>query len=590
MGGFYFYNNKNEYDLNAVDEVFRKKYFDNRIKMEIGDWTLVYFPKQTEKISSFVKSDKGFIVCIGALLYKDYPIAEVPKRLLDDLLSGDINYDEMQGHYTIIWEKNQTLYLIMDTLLTKHVFCLDSFDFFSSSMLACCNASKNPIHIDKESICEKAMTGIILSPDTLFREVKSINSTLVDEIEKTNESLKVIIPPNSLNEPPEIGTDFSKEVNNQLTVLNELFKKYKQHAGKLMVDTGLSAGYDSRLLFSLLAKYFYNQLHTHTHNTEGVHGKERDISLELAKTKGIPCETIHTLRADKVDDLQSLIEDNLYFFDGRSSFVIGGVNQTYTADYRRAATDEASITFTGVGGEIYRNYYHFTRYHKKLDWYLRKNIICNNYWKSLDNKLLKENTWHRFQKKLEKHFKCNLTAMKGVHFFRRYYAELMMADGQGVMIDAYNQVSECFAPFITEKIVKASYMDLKCIGIDGVFEAAMIDSIDHELALQPSTYGHNMVKIPKQFLLKQYIKGIMPNNLWNTIGMLLPRNRKAKGKDPVQKALENNQLYQNAIEYFHQRIPEINTDILFGGRYEFKNMSIVILTVYLLRKKIEENE
>ena len=35
----------------------------------------------------------------------------------------------------------------------------------------------------------------------------------------------------------------------------------------------------------------------------------------------------------------------------------------------------------------------------------------------------------------------------------RYYCEIMMPDGQGNALDAYNQVSCCIAPFIEKKII-----------------------------------------------------------------------------------------------------------------------------------------
>lgn len=587
MGGFYLYSRNTRFDLDTVQRVFDQKKMTVAQRFSCGDWEMVLYEKRVRAFSNCYIAENGYLVIVGALMYKDCAAEQVPAALYRDIQDGCLDTSALNGHFTVIYSDGHDLRMIQDALGTKHVFCLNTFDFFSSSMLACVAASREGVHVDALSIYEKAMIGIVTAPDTYFQEVKSVNAGIAEKVNASCENFMIHVIDHSLQADVQYDHDRDACIERQINTLDGWFAQMKRFSGVRTVDTGLSAGYDSRLVFSLMTRHLGSHIHAHTHDTEGVHAKEKKVAFRLAETEGIACEAVPTQQMDKVSDIEALMIDNIYFFDGRSSFVMGGFNETYTSDYRLKATGASPISLTGIGGEIYRNYYHIIRQNKKLKWYLEKKIVNKAYYNAISNQEIIQEVNERLFEKLRRKLEPSRKDMKGHLFFRRYYGEVMMADGQGVVLDAYNQVSSCFAPFVSENALRSAYRNLRLIGSDGVFEAKMIDKINHRLAGIPSTYGHDMVSIPKAYLFKQYIRGVVSDDMWAKTANLMSGRRPKPGTDNARTAIENSGLYMRSKEYFESIIPDMNLSTLFQGKYEFKNMSVLICTLYLMKDKIK---
>lgn len=584
MGAFFLYRAGKPCDVSAAEGVFEKKKMGEPLTISVGEWTLLLYKKMQRDTYELYREQDNFLAVIGAAMYKNYPWHEIPKRLYADICEGTFDRGALSGHFNLIYSIGGELHILSDSLQSKHFFCDKDHTFFSSSMLACAAAYPNALHIDRSSVYEKMMLGIIIAPDTPFCEIKSMCRSVKDDF---SDGISIDFIESSLNREVDLAKDRLACAEDQIGTLDAYFEQLKAYADGQTTDTGLSAGYDSRLTMSMLLKHFPGQTHFHTHSTKGVHENEKAISMKLAKTAGVTCNAVPTEDLDKQPDLTRLLLDCVYYFDGRSSFVIGGVNPTYTPEYRLLSTGHSAVTLTGVGGEVYRNYYHVHRKKDTLLRYLKNEIIPPAFYDAVRDKTAVRTTMDRIIGKLERHFGQNADRLKGLQYFRRYYSELMMADGQGVVLDAYNQVSDCFAPYINAKVLETAYTDTNVIGIDGQLEAAMICSINYPLAKVTSTYRHSFAKIPGSVILKQHIKSRLSSKTWSRFGSLLPRNRVNNRKNFLQETLENNNFFKEAEKYFQSNFSDVDFEKLFSGKYEFKNLSTLMTVLYLFQEKID---
>ena len=46
-------------------------------------------------------------------------------------------------------------------------------------------------------------------------------------------------------------------------------------------------------------------------------------------------------------------------------------------------------------------------------------------------------------------------------------------------------------------------------------------------------------------------------------------------------------FYQEAFDFFKEQFPDVDFNTLFSGAYELKNISMIVVTLYLLKDKIE---
>ena len=585
MGSFFLYKSGCQIDSAEAVNVFQKKGFGQPITCTFLDWTLCFFEKQVSESSDFFMDENGFILVDGSAMYKNMKKEAVLRTLFEDYKNNQIDYSELNGHYNIVIGYKEHIMIISDPLVSKHMFCDNHYRFISTSMLACAFAIPEKLHINKNSVLEKMAISIIIAPDTLFEEIYCIDNHVAEKIHSTNPGIKFHFEKNTLSDAVTFGNNMEKCIDTQIRSLDRYFQQLKSYSHGQRIDTGLSAGYDSRLIFSMMAKHFPNQIHVHTHSTKGVHDKEKSVAEKLAALLELTCAEINTLPIGEIDYLEELMKENVYFFDGRSSFVIGGFNQTYTAGYRKKATEGCNLTLTGVGGEVYRNYYHVLRKNKSIAYYLKKYIINSKFKEAVGTEqysqiisLILDKVYSRLEIDSQD---------KGHLLFRRYYSEIMMADGQGVMLDAYNQVSDCFAPFISMDILRNAYTDTDLIGFDGEFEAEMIKHINYDMAEITSSYRHNFVNIPKKYILKQILRALIPASIWNGAASVV-KKQKVTSSDPyLQSVLDMCGFYQEAFDFFKEQFPDVDFNTLFSGEYELKNISMIVVTLYLLKDKIE---
>ena len=96
----------------------------------------------------------------------------------------------------------------------------------------------------------------------------------------------------------------------------------------------------------------------HTHQTSRIHDNEIKVVKELSNLYGVPLTIIPTTYLPYYEgNIDVVLRENVLYFDARNAGNIGAMSQTHTRDYKKQTSGGAKVTFSGIGGEIYRNFY-----------------------------------------------------------------------------------------------------------------------------------------------------------------------------------------------------------------------------------------
>lgn len=579
MGAFFMYKKEENLNMTKLLNTFEEKGFKNMKKFVLGEFHLLLYAKIIESKPQYYEHDDDKIFAVGTFIYKENDFETSLKELLNDCKNGTIKWNELLGHYTIIFYINNKITIMQDPTKVKHVFTTYGYSCFSSSLFAISDALDLCLTINKMAVYEKCLVGIIVSPDTIFKEIIQINKDVQNSINNENCGVSFIINTFYKDDIQYHRCGRRNSAAAQGRFLQQYLIKWKA-AIKERVDLGLSGGYDSTLLLAATYPLYDKCLHIHTHSTAHIHDKEKNVALEMAKKKSLLCNIVRTTPYNQVTgNIVPQLLENLTFFDGRTSFDIGGLSPTYTSSYRMKATDNCMFTLTGVGGEVYRNIYSIVGKKINAEKFLN-NIVFNPYFsKSVrDIKLQKEIIEYHVAK-CERILGLKLQGNVDMLAVRRYYSEIIMPEGQGHVIDAYNTVSYCLAPYLDIQVIREAYKGMRYLGSHGEYEGSIIETLDKELAHCKSSYGYSFDHIPFQQRIKQVIRSRVSHVLWNKMS-----NFKNHGKSAEVKYLdsicEKCEIMEQAMDMLKKEFPQIHFSIMLRGSSMPANLSYLALSLF----------
>lgn len=577
--------NKNEHIEPAL-EMLHEMGFCAPLTLDAGNWRVFSFSKLIGKESSFVIGENVSIVAVGTPIYKGLGYHDTLKTLLEDYCRDRIQHDELCGQYTILFCKTDSIDVLCDSMLCKHIFVDKKREIFSSSMLAVGQSVQEKLHINKDAIYEKFLTGIIMSPNTLFSEVQQVDENIMFSVNAEHSGIHFIQKESIIKDAPSELSGKEKCVQEQAETLLQYFSELENLSAD-GIDMGLSGGYDSRLVLACLIQSGIKNLHLHTHQTESDHKKDIVIAKAMANYIGVPCNIVPSRHLCNCEDAEDIIRRSVLFFDGRTSFSIGGCGETYTAEYRRRATQDTPMTLTGVGGELYRNVFSLGK--KKYSW----NAFIDDKIASVDFKLcVSDELYKHIRSKVVNQIKARLCSCNDEYvnpfLAQRYYCEIMMPDGQGNVVDAYNQISWCIAPFLEKSIIHKGYEGIPYHGSFGGFEGEMIDTLDHGLASIKSSYGYPLNDRPLKDGLKEKARTFFSSTSWRRIAGGKRKVLDSRKRANFLSEIEANTTFQNeALIFLMKLFPEIDLIQLALSEENGKSVLFMAATLYMFKEKIE---
>ncbi len=531
---------------------------------QLGEYTLYLYKKLTAKEPNSVETEYGFCAAVGAYIYKGFNYSLSLETTLKDFSEGNLSLSDMYGQFTLILYANNQIYMISDALSAKHFFTDRGYHFFSSLFFAAV-AAIGKVSINDMAVYEKMLTGVIVSPDTLVNEVVQMNK---EEQEKANQAdcgIKFLVHP-GMEIPAMHNTGKENSMHEQAKHIRQYFSILKPAMEEERVDLGLSAGHDSTLIFAAIADDYKDIIHLHTHSTGHVHDREKNAAANMAKVKGFDITIVPTPRLDEDDiDLQKLLSENLVFFDGRTSHDIGGFSATYRAEYRLTATDGCLTTLSGVGGECLRN--HYSVKGKKLDVekFFHDKIYNRSFIEAAPQALVEKVDQYHISK-AERILQTELHGRVNRINLRRYYSEILMVDGQGNVIDAYNTVSKCIAPFLDIHVLMEAYRGLNYLGNCGEYESGIICTLDPDIgSCINANNGYPFNHIPLSLRVKEAIRASVSTGIWEKLNNLKDRNMNRGKPSYFMNVLNKSEELLNAFGSLKEEYPDIAFDTVVKG-------------------------
>jgi hypothetical protein len=198
---------------------------------------------------------------------------------------------------------------------------------------------------------------------------------------------------------------------------------------------------------------------------------------------------------------------------------MGSYSETYTADYRKKVLGANRLSFSGLGGEIYRNGYRTPS--GRFSWpdWMDCMVFYPFAWEAAGGA--------EPMAQLRQSIDCKVAARLGIEppkradlfLTRAYYAAVRMPDCASNVANAYGQVAFVLTPFIERPILGEALRGNPYIGSGGAYEAAMIDRISPEVAAVESHYGFPFSSVPFRHLFQSGLRG------WTPLGL---RHRRAR--------------------------------------------------------------
>ncbi len=584
MGAFFLYK-IGTVNPNPALDLFTEMGFSLPRSAQIGGWVVYAYPKIAIPYSNLISDGDCILISTGSPIYKGLNYENSLKELLSDFKNNSVESDNLIGQYTLLFCNNTTIKVLRDPLGCKHLFADKECSIISSHMLPICQCLDEGLHVNRMAFYEKFLTGIIMPPNTLFDEIIQIDKTIADSINKAELGIEFLQPvKESYSE--EKKRHFQQCLVEQADTLRDYFG-WLNNASKNGGDIGLSGGYDSRLVLACLNQYTKGKLHLHSHSTENVHKSDLAIANQMADYVGVPCHTVPTKKLKNSNNNEEIVRKSILYFDGRDSYSIGGCGEVYTASYREESTEKTPLTLTGVGGELYRNVFDMGIKKVRVEDFLKKKVFSSSYNKAVSETLY-QNICNDIIARVSARLGIDKKSKQTKEIAHRYYCEVMMPDGQGVAVDAYNQVSCCIAPFLESRIIAKGYEAIPFHGSGGEFEGKLIDYIDAGLASIPSSYGYPIRKRPIKAKIKERLRILISASVWNNLSKLLGRGESYFN---LSKALDelyaNTQTLKEAYDYLVELFPEINFTWLLHSSEEIRKVQFAAMTLFILKERIK---
>ena len=530
-------------------EVFDTMGLKTPDEFTIGDWNLWSWKKIRSNEPQFCSMGTALLICSGTPVYRgSHNLGESLQHMLNDLVNDCFNFNNSRGSYSLVYSPNgKDLKIITDQAGIANVYFDNNAGAISSSFLAIVFGLKQQVTLNKMAATEVITCGRLIGPDTLFNEIKRLEISLTDRICELP-----VVNDKALLDFPEIPTSaFNESVNEQIAAIDSYFSDVKNFGDNYGVDSGLTAGHDSRMMLIEARKYFKNfQVHSFWRKSKDL---ELTIAEQVAQKAGLQLKVVegkHQL--DKTEEqLKETLKKSLYFYDGHIRMHCFLMEDYHTIEHRSEILGDKQLGMNGIGGEQYRNEWHmelpkwslkyFTRF--ALTYHLSGRCFTdaafeNEYFNYLEEKLLRKLGLKSGTKSIPK------------KYIQKYYNELYVASLMGVRTNAENALGHFITPFIDRQLTRTSYKALYHHGISFEFQQAMIRKMDPGLASVKSGYGYSFADgEPVKKKIKYLVKEFTPAGIYQD---KLDKKFESAGNKDFQHYKEKYKIFADSVSFMQQ--------------------------------------
>jgi hypothetical protein len=510
MGAFFLVKNNLNYQEQKVKDLFRRKGFSAPIQVQLQHWHLYYFKKIKDSISGqvYLKGDFTLIIC-GTLIYKSNTCIKSGETLLNDLTIDRIDYNQIIGTFVCIsLYKDEKIKIFSDNSNIYNIFYDEELNLFSSSFLAIQAARKENL-INKNAALENVLTGQIIGPETLIHGIQRLEP----EFKISLDTLEVcVLKPNQFH--GYYKGSASEAIDYQISVLSDYFKSVRNYAIEQGSDSGLTSGFDSRLILALILKFWDNfQVHSHYRKAWD---KEIQIAAAVAKKACLKQIQIPVKYPEEMgnEEFEDQLEKSYLFCDGLIRTHGFWTEEYNTGSHRLQVLGDKNLGISGIGGEQYRNCDNLISNNHSWHQFIKNSIIINSCGSCFHNKRQLNELVERICNKAGNKLHLGPTTKVTKLEIKRYWNEIFIPARLGGRNNAENQVSFFLSPFSDNKVSIAAYEVIPFLDLSWSFQMKMIKKLSPELAMVTSDYGYSFdKKMPMDHILKNYVKAIVPHKI-----------------------------------------------------------------------------
>lgn len=529
----------------AVYDIFQKKGFKKHSLYINENKSVLIFQKQLFNTINKYSIQNTTLYIIGSCFYKNKNYEDGIKQIVEDYANNKFNSALLNGSYFLLFYRDSRFEFYSDDASIQNIFYNQKTSIISSSFLACSIGAAQYIgklKINKLSVTEILVTGNLIGPDTLFEEIKRYEPRLDSDLPDIK---RIKFNKESFLNKQLTGNDFEKEIQAQLTILENYFSSLHLIFEELGVTTGLTGGFDSRLILFLLNKS--------TNNYSVYSTKKQEISKQLKIANQITKELNKTLitpsyqQAQNLDlnTLYELTQNNFYFNDGLIRTHQLWHEEIKSRKYLGNLYGKNKINLSGVGGEQYRNSEYLLSNNYSFKHWIYNELI----YKYAKNPFPTENDKQKFltqiQKKVEKLLGLKSSQKISKNSIKRYYNEIWNPANRTIRNNIENQLIFFLSPFTDFLVSNAAYNAITKLGWNHKFEKKMLHQLKPSLSNIPLDYGYSINdRIPSKYYLIGFLKSILGANLFYKITLF----NKYKKKNTASKIVENHPEFRKYIK------------------------------------------
>ncbi len=468
-------------------------------EFDLGSHHLYLYKKRFYSATNFlIAKDDVFVASTGSLFYKGNSGVDALRAIADDFLANKKIENHFKGHFFVILKTNSNIYIFTDYYGIYPVYHNFNMSVISSSFLICAELSPQ-LSISKNELFEYLFNGFWYGKQTLFNEIlllkdKGITNLTTNVFQSFSPDLELVITGST----DRIVASITEKLSAHFI---ELVSAYE------ILRSGLSGGYDSRLLLAILLKLNKRpELYVN-----GIPGST-DITCAQAIVKGLGLQMdivyFYEAYGMALANTQEFFLNRFFFFDGLGA---GGIFDNYSdLEYRLLNPGSSFALLNGAGGEIYREAWNLPNRSFTLDSFISSRYerpgmerYLVNYTKSAYLSHIKTKTIHNLGKEVNKLNRIDVEKLhparyKAIHF----------------IMSSLSKLNPFIMPFYEPSLIEQSVSIPIAAKYFGKLNKALISHFFAELTRFQSSYGYSFAQnVPKKIALKESIFTNMPLSL-----------------------------------------------------------------------------
>lgn len=571
MSAFILFNSNDKVLVDKSRQAFHRRGFKGERLFATSAGTLLLCPKQNVEVPNYYSTDDCSVYCVGTVVYKGLSYTESLRKLAGDFEHGKLDVQKLRGSFVLLFDKDSQVSILTDKTRMYRLFTNQDKSYLSTSLIVA--ASLTQAQVYEAAVVEQLLCGYVGGGQTMIKDISDVSFDLGQL--------------SWLQELPSLCENVNKEKCDSETrleanaaILHDYLQDVKALACEYGSECGLSGGCDSRLIFSSVNVDCTPMNSVHTHRTSHIHDKEIEVVKQLSQLYNVPLRIIPTTYLPYYEgDIDEVLRENVLYFDARNTGNIGAMSQTHTRKYKKLTSEGASVTFSGIGGEIYRNFY-FT------------NLPFINVEGWLGTRLFEPGTHllfpHKTYKEAKKRIARKIADGTGLHFGKiafpsmpkRYFDSYRIPYALGNVVNANNQMSFYLAPFTENVFIEEAKYDRKYQDHCGSFEGKILKHFDPNAAFVQTSRGYNLSHIPHLISLKWKVMGMLPSFVW--------RKYEKRGRNDIKKReayamlKSRSSYYRNALSWFQKVFPNWSYSAVDEGNIPLNSFVFTVCALYEL--------